>query len=135
MLKRAVLHQNWGFNIVLESWCGKSALMLAKMLFPHQKSGSIFLVFSCDQAALRTHLSVRPSVHLSVCLSVTPFSLCSSHHIIMKFSGVITIDKSDVHARDQGQRLKVKVTNFKVTWDRKLPILTRIERFRTVTPV
>ena len=69
MLKRAVLHQNWGFNIDLESWCGKSALMLAKMLFPHRKSGSIFLVFSCDQAALRTPLSVRPSVRLSVCLS------------------------------------------------------------------
>ena len=26
-------------------------------------------------------------------------------------------------------------SNFKVTWDKKLPILTWIERFRTVTPV
>ena len=48
--------------------------------------------------------SVRPSVHLSVCLSVTPFWLCSHHHIIMKFSGVITSDQSDVHAKGQGQR-------------------------------
>ena len=33
--------------------------------------------FRCDQAALRTLLSVLPSV--------TPFSLCSCHRIIMKF--------------------------------------------------
>ena len=42
-------------------------------------------------------LSVRPSVHLSVwlsvCLSVTPFSLCSCHRIIMKSSEVITMTK------------------------------------------
>ena len=44
--------------------------------------------------------SVRPSV----CLSVAPFSLCSHHRVIMKFSGVITSDKSDVHAKGQGQR-------------------------------
>ena len=83
----------------------------------------------------------------------------------MKFSGVITIDKSDVIARDQDQRPKVKVTevktqfsrfqtvtpemkhkssielpyffqghpsNFKVTWDKISPFLTRIKRFRTV---
>ena len=35
---------------------------------------------------------------LSVCLSVTPFWLCSHHRIIMKFSGVITNDQSKVHA-------------------------------------
>ena len=42
--------------------------------------------------------SVRPSV--------TPFSPCSHHRIIMKFSGVITNDKSDIHAKGQGQRSK-----------------------------
>ena len=52
--------------------------------------------------------SVCPSVCLSVCLSVTPFSPCSHHSIIMKFSEVITMVKSDVHAK--GQRSKVKVT-------------------------
>ena len=39
----------------------------------------------------------------SVRLSVTPFWLCSHHGIIMKFSGVITNDKSKVMQ-------KVKVT-------------------------
>ena len=79
-------------------------------------------IFSCDQAALQM---VFPSVRLSVCLSVTPFWLCSHHRIIMKFSGVITSDKSDVHAKGQGQRSKVKVTE----------VTTQLNRFRTVTPV
>ena len=61
----------------------------------------------------------------SVCPSVTPFSPCSHHRIIMKFSGVITNDKSDVHAKGQGQRSKVKVTE----------VNTQLNRFRNVTPV
>ena len=81
--------------------------------------------FSCDQAALWMVQSVRPSVCPSVRLSVTPFWLCSHHPIIMKFSGVITSDKSDVHAKGQGQRSKVKVTE----------VTTQLYRFRTVTPV
>ena len=40
----------------------------------------------------------------SVCLSVTPFWLCSHHGIIMKFSGVITNGQGKVHAKGQGQR-------------------------------
>ena len=67
-------------------------------------------------------LSVCPSVCLSVRLSVTPFALCSHCHIIMKFSGVITIDRSDVHAK--GQRSKVKLTE----------VNTQLSCFRTVTP-
>ena len=70
-------------------------------------------------------LSVCPSVCPSVCLSVTPFWLCSHHRIIMKFSGVITNDQSQVHAKGQGQRSKVKVTE----------VTTQLNRFRTVTPV
>ena len=69
--------------------------------------------------------SVCPSVRPSVSLSVTPFWLCSHHPIIMKFSGVITSDKSDLHAKGQGQRSKVKVTE----------VTTQLNRFRTVTPV
>ena len=39
-----------------------------------------------------------------------PCWLCSHHRIIMKFSGVITNDQRKVHAKGQGQRSKVKVT-------------------------
>ena len=66
-----------------------------------------------------------PSVRPSVCLSVTPFWLCYHHRIIMKFSGVITKDQGKVHAKGQGQRSKVKVTE----------VTTQLNRFRTVTPV
>ena len=83
------------------------------------------IVFSCDQAALQMVFSVRLSVCPSVRPSVTPFWLCSPHRIIMKFSGVITNDKSKVHAKGQGQRSKVKVTE----------VTTQLNRFRTVTPV
>ena len=85
--------------------------------------------FSCDQAALQMVFSVCPSVRLSVRpsvrLSVTPFWLCSHQRIIMKFSGVITNGQSKVHAKGQGQRSKVKVTE----------VTTQLKRFRTVTPV
>ena len=66
-----------------------------------------------------------PSVRLSVRLSVTPFWLCSHHPIIMNFSEVITNDQSKVHAKGQGQRSKVKVTE----------VTNQLNRFRTVTPV
>ena len=86
-------------------------------------------IFSCDQAALWMVFSVCLSVCLSVCpsvcLSITPFWLCSHHRIIMKFSGVITTDQGNVHAKGQGQRSKVKVTE----------VTTQLDRFRTVTPV
>ena len=66
-----------------------------------------------------------PSVCPSVRLSVTPFWLCSHHRIIMKLSGVITNDRRKVHAKGQGQRSKVKVTE----------VMTQLNRFRTVTQV
>ena len=59
-------HQRWSLN----QWLGNC----------------LFIYFSCDQTALRTPLSVRPSVCLSVCLSVchTFFTmfLSSYHHEI-----------------------------------------------------
>ena len=81
--------------------------------------------FSCDQAALQMVFSVCLSICPSVRLSVTPFWLCSHHRIILKFSGVITNDQRKVHAKGQGQRSKVKVTE----------VTTQLNRFRTVTPV
>ena len=72
--------------------------------------------FSCDQAALWMVQSVR----LSVCYT---FLTLFPHRITTKFSGVITYDRSNVHAK--GHRLKVKVTE----------VTTQLNRFRTVTPV
>ena len=63
-----------------------------------------------------------PSIRPSVC---TPFWLCSHQRIIMKFSGVITNDQRKVHAKGQGQRSKVKITE----------VTTQLNCFRTVTPV
>ena len=77
---------------------------------------------SCDQQLYKWYF---PSVCPSVRLSVTPFWLCSHHRIIMKFSRVITNDQRKVHAKGQGQRSKVKVTE----------VTTQLDRFRTVTPV
>ena len=71
-------------------------------------------IFSRDQAALWMVQSVYHT-----------FWLCSPHCFIMKFSGVITNDRCEVHAKGQGQRSKVKVTEVK----------TQLNRFRTITPV
>ena len=136
----------WVFN---DLWS-----MLVLKLFHVDERGP-WKVFSCDQAALRTLLSVRLSGCLAVRPFVTPFSLCSHHRIIMKFSGVITNDKSDVHAKGQGQRSKVKVTEVKtqlsrITNDKSdvhakvqgqrskvkvTEVKAQLSRFRTVTPV
>ena len=97
-----------------------------------KSTGHPWISFSSDQwcfgflaATKQLYKWYFPSVCPSVCLSVTPFSPCSHHRIIMKFSGVITMVKSDVHAKGQGQRSKVKVTE----------VTTQLNRFRTVTPV
>ena len=62
-----------------------------------------------------------PSVSLSVCHT---FSLCYPHHIIMKFSGIITNDQSKVRPCKRSRSM-VKVTEVK----------TQLNRFQTVTPV
>ena len=59
------------------------------------------------------YYAMTMSVPPSICLSITPLSICSHYHIIMKFSGVITIDRRDVHTKGQGQRSKVKVLEVK----------------------
>ena len=68
---------------------------------------------SLVQADLSTFLSVRPSVHLSVCLSATQFSPCSSHHIIMKFPGSLPLTKvmsmQKVKVRGQAHRCHNKL--------------------------
>ena len=90
---------------------------------PFNLVNDVFQIFLAATKQLYEWFS--PSVCLSFCLSVTPFSLCSHHCIILKFSGVITNHKSDVHAKGCGQRSKVKVTE----------VATQLNTFRTVTPV
>ena len=69
--------------------------------------------------------SVRPSVRLSVRPSVCLSHLFDYVPIIVSSWNFIISDKSDVHAKGQGQRSKVKVTE----------VTTQLNRFRTVTPV
>ena len=105
-----------------------------KPIFRPEKNGQQFAayIFQMD-FPLRKLLSVCPSVRpsvcqsvcLSVCLCLSPFSLCSHYGIVMKFSGVITNDRSYVYAKVQCQRSKVKVTEVK----------TQISHFGTITPV
>ena len=77
-----------------------------------------FSVFICHQAALWMVHSVRLShIFDNVSLIVIVSSL--------KFPGVITIYKSDVHAKGQGQRSNVTDTEVKI----------KFSRFRTVTSV
>ena len=95
------------YNRLLKLWC---EILL---------SGTGTLLFLAATKQLYEWLS--PSVRLSV----TPFSLCSHHRIIVTFFGIITYDSSDVLAKGQGKRSKVKVTEVK----------TQFSRFLTVNPV
>ena len=107
-------------DICLMFWCPQNTLQCCHSMFDMG-----WFLAATKQLYDWFSPSVRLSVCLSVCPSVTPFSSCFHHRIIMKFSGVITNDKSDVHAKGQGQRSKVKVTE----------VTTQLNRFRTVTPV
>ena len=79
-------------------------------------------IFSCNQAAYRTLLSVCPSVCPSICHTFfTMFPSSYYHEIFRSYYH----RPSDVHAKGKGQRSKVKVTE----------VMTPFSRFRTVTPV
>ena len=97
---------------------------LVKIIVNHCHAEYIFGLLQCIICFLAATKQLYEwyflSVRLSVCPSVTPFWLCSHHRIIMKFSGVITKDKGKVHAKGQGQRSKVKVTE----------VTTPLNRFR-----
>ena len=82
--------------------------------------------FRCYQKVLlmviSVYLPVRPT-HPS-----HPFHKCPWHRIIMQPSGVISIDKSDAGAKDQGRKSKVKITEPKY-------ILPQSRHFRAITPI
>ena len=117
---------------------------------PGPISLKVFYLRSSSSGNTSVHLSVHPSICLSVrhtffattkqlyewfspssvcpsvCPSNTHFPLCFHHHIIIKFSGVNTIDKSDAQSKGQGQRSRSQ---------RSKQILPRLGRFRAITPV
>ena len=88
---------------------------LVIMIILHKKS-LLNTFFSCNQAALWMVFSARPSR----LFDYVPITVSS-----WNFSRVITNDHSDVHAKGQGDRSKVEVTE----------VNTQLNRFRTVTPV
>ena len=87
--KIADFDPNWAFPDRDSSMNSPMAMKWCTKLEAAQKRCPIV---NCDQAALWM-VQVRLSVCLFVCLSVTPFWLCSHHRIITKFSGVITNDR------------------------------------------
>ena len=93
------------------------------------KFGICFLEFSPLFLAItkQPYESFSP-VRLSIRLSVAHFSKCSHHHVIMKFPGVITIDKCDVHA-------KVKVRGQRSRSQTSKQISPQFGSFWTVTPL
>ena len=77
----------------------------AQSLKYHRRGALLFLaatkqLYEWFSPSVCTVCTVSTSVCLLVCLS----HLFDYVPIIMKFSGVITNDKSDVHAKGQGQR-------------------------------
>ena len=86
-----------------------------------------YVIFSCNQAALRALISVCPSLRRSVSLYVrlshlfdnVPFIVSSGNYQEI----LPSIDRRDVHVK--GQRSKIKATE----------VMTPLSRFRTVTPV
>ena len=81
-------------------------------------------IFSHDQAALRTPLSVCPSVCLSHLFHYVPFIVSSwNFQELLPMTKVMSMEEVEV----RGQRSRSR--------DKKSPILTQIGRFRTVTPV
>ena len=84
--------------------------------------------FSCEQGALRTPISVRPSVCLSVCLSVRPLHLFDNVPgiIVSSWNFQELLSSTDVMSMQKVKvRSKVKVTD----------VMTSFSRLGTVTPV
>ena len=66
----------------------------------------------CRLGLIENGLSTRTKqLYECPCLAGSQgFCQCSCHRIIMKFTGIVTFDKSNVHAKSKGQRSNLKVT-------------------------
>ena len=115
-------------------WCDKMLPDPMMTYFTDAYMHQMASIISCDQAALWMVQSVRPSVR--VCLSVDQnwaFPGCnSSLNSPMDLKWCI---KLDVVQKRCPIVFQSHPSNFEDTQDKKLPTLTRIERFRTVTQV
>ena len=127
-LRFAYMEQSIPFSNLLRYHIGRKIgvlyIMVVRILLQNDWTTRQLLRFA-TYAFLAATKQLNEWYFPSVRPSVTPFLLCSHHRIIMKFSRVITNDRSDVHAKGQGQRSKVKVTE----------VNTQLSRFRTVAPV
>ena len=101
--------------ILSAMWCYSNSI---------QRAGGISMIYH-KTVITRPSSSKNAYFRLSVCPSVRLSHLFDNVPVILKFSGVITIDRHDVHAKRQGQKSKVRVTE----------VLTPFSRFRTITPV
>ena len=93
LFNEQMTRSGWFQQMFLKYWC----IYVAPSLWNN--------IFSCDKAVLSTLLSVRPSVRL--------WHLFHNVPVIVSSWNFITIDKSDVHAKRQGQSSKVKVIEVK----------------------
>ena len=134
-LKIIKFYRNWAFldsnsslnSLMVMKCCTKLETAKERCPIVFQSHPSNFKVTRDKTSPLLTRIGRFRTIGRSQLSNPSdlPCWLCSHHPIIMKFSGVITSDKSDVHAKGQGQRSKVKVTE----------VTTQLNRFRTVTPV
>ena len=134
-LKIVKFYRNWAFldsnsslnSLMVMKCCTKLETAKERCPIVFQSHPSNFKVTRDKTSPLLTRIGRFRTIGRSQLSNPSdlPCSPCSHHRIIMKFSGVITMVKSDVHAKGQGQRSKVKVTE----------VNTQLSRFRTLTPV
>ena len=113
-LKIVEFDPNWAFlycNSSLNSpmamkWCTKLETAKERCPIVFQGHPSNFKVTRYKTSPILTQIGRFRTIGWSQLSypSDLPCWLCSHHHIIMKFSGVITNDQSKVHAKGQGQR-------------------------------
>ena len=112
-LKIVEFYPNWPFpdsNSSLNTpmatkWCTKLEVALKRCPIVFQGHPSNFKVTRDKTSPILTQIGRFRTIGRSQLsnLSDLPCWLCSHHRIIMKFSGVITTDRSDGHAKGQGQ--------------------------------
>ena len=103
----------WRHHCIELDWASSSVLFLSTRFLQGYVLRPLF--FSCDQAALRTLLSVRPSVRLSVCLShlfhyVPVIASSWNFQELLPLTKVTSMQKVNVRGqRSRSQRSKLNL--------------------------